>query len=160
MIKWGFEAIKEEYLTNLYWYLIMLSIIVLQPVLMLNLNENKLYYEDNGLDKMSLYIKNNTEKDIVLFTSFENTSITRKMERGLFVMYKFIPAEMNKIHEWYKRVLETNKVYSDLNHLQTLSKEYKIDYYLSENPCSKEFLELEQSIDHYYLYKIKRGKSK
>ncbi len=115
-------------------YIIILSILFLSKAGIPNavhLKDYLLEREDKSLNNICEYVYKNTKRDDVIFSFVEDLTITRKCRRDRFVVYKFVPAEMCKIHDWYQRVLIRRKVLEDLNYLKEASKQYKINYLLS-----------------------------
>ena len=85
--------------------------------------------EDKSLNNICAYVYKNTKRDDVIFSYVEDLTITRKCRRDRFVVYKFIPAEMSKIHDWYQRILVRRKVLEDLNYLKEASNSIRLIIY-------------------------------
>ena len=107
------------------------------------------------LNEACEFIQNNTNKDDIVLSFLNDLSLNRRMERDRFVVYKFIPAEMNKIPEWYERELFKRKLQSDFNLIK--DSPYNIDFLLSNNRMESPYLEQQYKNSRYYLYKIKPG---
>ena len=86
--------------------------------------------DEIGLDEVSTYIKQNTDPKSLIFSYDELLSLSRKTERNLFSVYKFIPSQLSKIPEWYNRIIEKQEVLSDPSKLNDLVNKYGIDYIL------------------------------
>lgn len=152
--KWLYSAIKTSYLNKIYFFLIMVFSISLLPLIISRTNKSLDYLKTDYFDDICYYVKDNTEKQAVIFSSIEDYSMTRKMERDRFVLHKFVPADLSKIHEWYYRVESKNKVLKNIDALENLSKKYKIDYLLSDEENGSNYLKLVYNNKLYYLYKI------
>jgi len=85
---------------------------------------------------------------------YDDLSLNRKMERDRFVVYKFIPAEMNKIPDWYERVNYKRALTKNIALLKDRKKSYTIDYVLTRHPIDTDILELRYSNGPYYLYRV------
>jgi hypothetical protein len=108
-----------------------------------------------ALNAMGDYIKQHTEKDAVVLNFSSDLSLNRRFERDRFVVYKFIPAEMNQIPEWYERELFKRKMAGNIELLKGRKESYKINYVLTKHPLNSALLELVHRQDAYYLYKVK-----
>ena len=117
-----------------------------------------------AFDEMSTYIANHTERDaVILYLEEASTnladmdgdlSLTRKTRRNRFVSYKFIPAELSKIPEWYDRVRMKQAVIADINYLPELKAHYQVDYLLTTHDIHASSLYPVKSVPPYILYKI------
>lgn len=153
-----FDNLKDETLKLVKSLTVMVAFLFLLKLAMANAIESKNYLKTNAtssLSEMCNFIKDNTSKDAVIFTQLSDLSLNRKMERDLFVVYKFIPAQMSAIPEWYERELFKRKVAKDFKLLNTRKESYKIDYVLSQKKLNAENLKLFNSNKDYYLYTVK-----
>ena len=118
-----------------------------------------------AFDEMSAYITNHTERDAVILylgdpksalaDSDGDLSLTRKTRRSRFVSYKFIPAELSKIPDWYDRVRMKQAVLADIDRLPELKARYRVDYLLTTRDINAASLHLVKSVPPYFLYEIK-----
>ena len=118
-----------------------------------------------AFDEMSAYITNHTERDAVILYLGDpesaladldgDLSLTRKTRRSRFVSYKFIPAELSKIPDWYDRVRMKQAVLADINRLPELKARYRVDYLLTTRDINAASLHLVKSVPPYFLYEIK-----
>lgn len=165
LTKWLFKVIRSNHLRLVYAGIIIIASMQLLEVGFRNYRKIK-SYEDFSLNEVSDFIKSETnENAIILGLKYSegaiqdswgdlNLSLMRRMERDMFVVFKFVPTDLSKIHEWYKRIKIRENIIKDINNLVTISKKYKIDYVLSRKKIDKEFLKLEFNNDNYYLYKV------
>ncbi len=128
---WIWRLIKEEYKPQTKAILIMLSTVSLFNLSLTNAHTYKKYFfsKDEVADICS-YIKSNTAENDEIISFIDDLSVSRKAERELFSVYKFVPAEMNKIHNWYFRVMEQRKAKADLNYLDILAVKYGVNHVL------------------------------
>ena len=154
IINWAYNTIKSKDLNKVYFFSIMVLSIAVLPIIISRANKSITYLKTSPLDEVCLYINNNVEKQAIIFSSIEDFDLTRKMERSRFVSHKFVPAELSKIHEWYYRVEAKNEVIEHNESLKQLTEKYKIDYLLSEEKSSMDYLQLKYKNDNYYFYKI------
>ncbi len=82
------------------------------------------------------FIKKNTNPRSVFFLDEEVderrfNSFSRKADRDIFVVRKFIPVDKSKWYEWYQRL--QIKIDSD-SEMVELKKRYGLDYYLTTKP--------------------------
>ena len=154
---WIYKVFRERYKNLLNFSVLSLLLYAIIPFLILRANSTIDYISNQPLEKVCSYIKENTGKNDVILSLIDNgvnknLNIIRKTERSNFVSYKFVPADMSKIHEWYFRVLAKRKVEENIGALQDISKEYKIDYVLAAKRFDTPYLDLIYE-DDYYLYK-------
>ncbi|WP_298345951.1 DUF6798 domain-containing protein [uncultured Algibacter sp.] len=149
-----YNAIKSNYLNKIYFFLILVFCISLMPLLLSRINKSLNYLKLDEFDDVCYYIKDNIEKQAVIFSPLEEYSMTRKMERDRFVLFKFVPADLSKIHEWYNRVEAKKGAVKNIDSLEKLSKKYKINYLLTNEESLGEYLNLIYKNKQYYLYKI------
>ena len=167
LAKWLFKIIKNEYKTIVSVVIIIFAIQQIVEVGFLKYLRIE-SYKDYSLNEVSDFIKSNTDENAIIlsltdigegFRSDLDLSLTRKMERDMFVVYKFVPADLNKIHEWYKRIKIRDDIVKDINNLVAVSETYKIDYVLSKKKFDNEFLILEFNNNTYFLYGIRNNAS-
>ena len=154
-----------------YAYAINLTIVALSAFFTLqsllpNVYLSYLYFSRAfaAFDQMSTYIANHTDQDdIILYLDnptgdiedvYSSLTLTRKTRRSRFVSYKFIPAELGKIPEWYDRVLMKQAVSADINRLPTLRERYRVDYLLTTQNIHSPQLRLVYSKLPYLLYEV------
>ncbi|MFT6997516.1 MAG: hypothetical protein ACJAQ4_001270 [Cryomorphaceae bacterium] len=125
---------------RLLFYSLLLSGVMLLEVIIPNLKNNFALTSDTYKDLLAAtaYIKENSEKDAIIFSMFEDNKMIRLTERNAFASYKFVPAESTKLHDWYERVLATREIQLNPTALLEFSKEYRIDYVISDEPLPKE----------------------
>lgn len=88
-------------------------------------------------EEVTSFAREQTEKEAVFLikgiSERVSCSFTRKSDRDIFVLKKFIPVDKSKWYEWYQRI---HFEIDDENKLAALQKNYKLDYYLTnkENP--------------------------
>ncbi len=162
--KWLYKIIKEEYRTIGYIAIIFLAAMQLGTVALHQYDKVK-SYNDFSYNEVCEYIRSKTDKSSVILGLFdtnrsslsneEKYSLTRKTERDRFVVFKFVPADLNKIHEWYNRVKIKDDIAKDIDNLVAASVTYKIDYVMSNLKYDKEFLEPVFNNDNYFLYKVR-----
>ena len=153
-----FSIIKSEYLKIISQIIVLISIVFLLRLYQSNVKNVVSYFTQDknvALIDISNYIKENTSKDAVVLSFLGDLSLNRRMERDRFVVYKFIPAEMNEIPEWYERELFKRKMGSNIELLTERKRSYKIDYLLAKNKINSDLIELIKTNNAYYLYKIK-----
>ena len=153
-----FSIIKSKYLKIVNQLIFLISIIFLLKLFKPNIKNAVSYFADDknfALEEMSNYIKKNTSKDAVVLSFLSDLSLNRRMERDRFVVYKFIPAEMSEIPEWYERELFKRKMASNFEILGERKENYKIDYVLDRKKLNSELIELIRTNNDYYLYKVK-----
>ena len=155
LTKWIFSIIKTEYKTIIY---VVITFFATKTLLIEAKSNYKIHraYNNDPIIEVSDYIKSNTKEDAVvlgLFETTQNLSLTRRMERDPFVVYKFFPPDFNKVHEWYYRLGIKEDLLKDIDNLNFAAKKYKIDFIISEIKLKKDFLELKYNDDSYFLYK-------
>jgi hypothetical protein len=151
-----FSSLKEDVLRIFKQMIILVSLVILlKMTLTTTLGIYKHFTEINhNLIEMTNYIKQNTAKDAVVLSFSEDLSLNRRMERDRFVVYKFIPADLKAIPEWYERELFKRKLTKDFNLIKNKPSDYRIDYLLTRNQIKSEFVNLIKSNDQYFLYKV------
>ena len=70
------------------------------------------------------------------------------------MVYKFIPANLKEIPEWYERELFKRKMAVDINLLKGRKDNYRIDYLLAKHAINSDLLKLVHANEAYYLYKV------
>lgn len=152
-----FSSFKQENIRILTHITIMISMIYVLKLSKPTVTNMYSHFTQNkyqSLNDMGNYIKQNTEKDAVVLSFLNDLSLNRRMERDRFVVYKFIPAEMSQIPEWYERVQYKRSIASNLELLRDRKKNYKIDYLLAKHRINSSLLELIKANDAYYFYKV------
>ena len=152
-----FSSFKKKYikvLTHITIMISMLYVLKLSKPTVISWYSHFTQNKHLALNDMGNYIKQYTEKDAVILSFLSDLSLNRRIERDRFVLYKFIPAEMDKIPEWYERVLFKRKMATNLELLRDRKVSYRIDYLLAKHRVSSNLLELVKTNDFYYLYKI------
>ncbi len=152
---WICRLIKEEYKPQAKAILIMLSSVSLFNLSLTNAHTYKKYFfsKDEVADICN-YVKSNTAKNDEIISFIDDLSVSRKSERKLFSVYKFVPAEMNKIHNWYFRVLEQRKAKADLNYLDSLAVKYGVNHVLiDKDEKLPSIFEMKYQNSKYAFYK-------
>jgi hypothetical protein len=110
-------------------------------------------------EQLKSYIVRNTDlHDRFILLYYNDLAFSRNTRREVFVNYKCDPGGGEKIYEWYHRVGELNKLMQNINYLDTLASEYRLDYLVSEQQIpSQSNLELVFNNQGYYLYRINKN---
>ena len=100
-------------------------------------------------------LRSTSSSDVILPLDDYDLSLSRMTRREVFVIFKCDPGGGEKIYEWYHRVLERKALNKDFNHLDSLLKNYRINYILSNHqlPADERIKSVFQNSD-YYLYEI------
>lgn len=109
-------------------------------------------------DKAHLYsfIKKETPKDAVVMNMTSDQSFMRRAERKSFVEYKFVPAELSKINDWYDKVIYQNEV--EVNPDKLLNNTLEVDYLVSERTMpNSDRINLVFENQSFFVYKIKKN---
>jgi hypothetical protein len=152
-----FSSIRSEYLKVWKTITILISFLFILKISKPTLTGLYTYYAQNpylALNAMGAYVKQHTKKDAVVLSFMSDLSLNRRLERDRFVVYKFIPADMIDIPEWYERELFKRNMATNLELLKDRKPSYKIDYLLAKHPINSILLELVHQEDTYYLYKV------
>jgi len=141
---WTYKICRKKYYTFLRFSIVFICF----SAFVMDSGDNlidtiKTRKSEEKLDDMCEYIKSNTKPDILIFCFEDEFSITRKTERNLLVVEKIIPAQRDKIPNWYARVLDRERVFENLGYLRDVVFKYNITHILVHN--EKEF------IDNYKL---------
>ncbi|MEM9916547.1 MAG: DUF6798 domain-containing protein [Bacteroidota bacterium] len=132
--KWLWHFIRNDAHKLLNELVLLLSILFFLKLLLPNLLTNKEYFFDSAdFNSACQFIRDHTSQDALVFTFVEDVSITRRTERDRFVVYKFIPAKLDRIHDWYDRILEKEKVLEDTQYLDTLVQKYQLTHILTDH---------------------------
>jgi hypothetical protein len=87
---------------------------------------------DKDWAEVIAFAKNNTEKGSIFYVKGLREkfywSFSRRTDRDLFVLFKFVPVDKAKWYEWYQR-LHIN--FDDEKNRELLKNKYKLDYYLT-----------------------------
>ncbi|MFC4721203.1 hypothetical protein ACFO5O_02635 [Geojedonia litorea] len=152
-----FSSLRSKYLQVWKTLIILISFICIVKLAKPNLKGLYVYFNQNpylALNAMGSYVKTHTKKDAVVLSFLSDLSLNRRLERDRFVVYKFIPADMKAIPEWYERELYKRQLANNLELLKDRKPSYKIDYVLAKQPLKSNLLELVHREDTYYLYKL------
>ncbi|WP_299334711.1 hypothetical protein [uncultured Psychroserpens sp.] len=153
-----FVHLKKKSLRLVRPLIAMVAFLFLLKMAMTNIISSKNYLKMNtasDLTEMSNYIKENTDKEDVILSFVDELSLNRRMQRDRFVVYKFIPADLSAIPEWYERELFKRKVSANISQIKNKKEDYRIDYILTTGIVKKDFFQLEFNNSKYYLYKLK-----
>ena len=152
-----FLIVKSKYHLILHQIVVMLAVLFLLKMTVTTCFGMYKHFTNNAhksLEATGEYIKLHTDKDAVILSFTGDLSLSRRMERDRFVVYKFIPAEMNKIPDWYERVNFKRALAKNISLLRDRKVSYKIDYILSRHTLDTDFLKLSYSDGSYYLYEV------
>jgi len=151
-----FISVKKEYKSAYSILIVFLSTIFLLQLAQPNFKNiySFLTKTDTRMERLSVYVKTETERDAVVLNATGELSLTRHIERDPFIEYKFIPAIMSEIPGWYERVLFKNSLLQDIQVLKHKEHSYTIDFILTKRSIDVEFLELVYADVGYYLYKV------
>lgn len=152
--KWIYDSIKNESLNRIYLYSILFISLPVLLVIGHRLNESLTYFKPNELNEVCYFIRDNTEKDAVIFSFNDDFKMTRKMDRERFISQKTAPPDFNKIHEWYYRVEAKKNLQKNLDSFPSFIKKYNIDYFVSEEKNDQDYLKMIHQNKSFYLYKI------
>lgn len=115
-------------------------------------------FRDPAFDEMAAYINKRTPEDAVFIIPDDigmmETSFIRKAERDRFVIFKFVPYHKDKLLEWYTRLQERGKLRDDPAYITHLSREYGVDYLLSDKEYGIDALEVIYRNHKYSLYEV------
>lgn len=152
-----FSSIKAEFKKIVVYGTILISLLFLVKLAtptLTSYHDHFIKNENKAINEMGDYIKKNTDKNAVVLSFLNDPSLQRRMERDRFVVYKFIPAEMKMIPEWYERELFKRQLSKNLELLGERNENYSIDYLLSKKRIDSSLLELVNFNGVYYLYKV------
>lgn len=156
--KWIFDIVKFENYRNINHYILLFSFFFILKIGGLNItNQINFFIEkkDNPLKKVCQYIYKNTKKKDIIFSFDGDITIPRKCRRDVFSTPLFIPSEMKRIHDWYQRVLIKRKLTKNIDSINEVKKQYRINYILSKKSLEgKNYLDEVYSNKEYFLYKI------
>ena len=152
-----FSSLKQETVIIFKHMTILISMVILLKMAITSSLGIYNHFNTNTKNRIEItsYIKQNTLKEDVVLSFLDDLSLNRRMERDRFVVYKFIPADMNAIPEWYERVNYKRALAQNISLLRGRKTNYKIDYFLSKHEVNSDVLELIFSNSSYYLYKVK-----
>jgi len=155
-----FKAVKEDYKPILNLLILVLAIFFIQRKANSNFRQ-MLKYEsskDQSYHEICADITALTDsEDIILYLTKDNQfdgqlDFIRRTKRDRFVVHKFVPAQMNKLPEWYDRLQKRQHIFKDIKKLSEVKKKYKIDYILAKRTYKN--LELVTERHPYKLYKV------
>lgn len=152
-----FSSLKSEFLRIFKQMTTLIALVILLKMTIttsFGLYKSLKTNNTKALTEIAEYIKHNTNKEDVVMSFLDDLSLSRRMERDRFVVYKFIPAEMNAIPEWYERELFKRKLAEDFNFIINKPNNYRIDYFLTRTQTNSDLIELIKSNSQYFLYKI------
>ncbi len=152
---WIYALAKREYLKFIKPTIIVIGAFVLiRPTLTNVIKTATANSSKASLIEMCEYIKSNTKPESLIFSFPNDHSITRRTQRSLFSVKKFIPAQLDKLPEWYNRVLEKENILNDATYLKNAVKKYNINYILiSKEKAKSEMGELIFENKKYALLK-------
>jgi Domain of unknown function (DUF6798) len=87
---------------------------------------------DKAWKEVIVFSKNQTDRGSIFLIKGISERITwsfsRKTDRDVFVLFKFVPIDKNKWYEWYQRL---QVPVENEEQVAALTKKYKLDYYLT-----------------------------
>ena len=126
---WAFYLTKQDYLQKIQLIIFLISSFLLIKPIRYNLATNYSYPKSQiSLNALADFIKNNTASESLILNYNENLPIIRKSERSFFVSYKYIPAQLSKINDWYNRVQTKQEAKNDSLKVKELVNNYAIEY--------------------------------
>lgn len=114
---------------------------------------------DTDFDQMCVYIHNNTAQEAkfgLIGQSNKNRTywgFIRKAERENFSVTKFIPADKQKIPEWYRRNVEHIAMNKKPELAGSVAFKFGLDYILSDQKLNEDDLTMIHKQGAYQLYK-------
>lgn len=153
----SFSRVKQ-YLTKI----MVIILIVLFPSFAYNFSIYPQYFKDNSFMETCNWIKQNTSQDALFITDpFSPIGAYLRMTclRSVFVTNKDGAASLFQKEyalEWQKRMFLLNQVGSNMTILAFITKEYKVDYIISETSLQIPY-SLSYANDHYFIYDLKRA---
>ena len=156
-LQYTINSIKKKQVSFFYGILILLSVYLFIPKGVLNarMNLGQLRIKDTPLNTMCEYIRKETDKDALIFSFIKDVSITRKTERSLFSVEKFIPAEVKKINQWYSDQKAKKSVLQEPSKIDSLIKKEPINYVLCpKNIVMNDQFVIDHENDYLTLYKV------
>ena len=157
MVKFLFDSIKGEIVPVVQYLVIFMAAVGLMRFIQPTLLGMYRHFKSDpyaAINDMSEFIKANTNKGDVILCFGGELSLNRRTERDRFVVYKFIPAVLNDIPEWYERQRYKNELEKNFEKIIEKPDNYRIDYLLSTGKLESENLESVYSNGRYRLYKI------
>ncbi len=157
---WGIKNwLFERFQPSFYNLAVLLTAVLLNGhTIAMNLNANVKHFfaPKKDLETVAKFIRENTPPDSkILFLGSEmdcDLSLTRKMQRDNFVVYKFTPAGTSTVLNWYDRVQEREQISKQFEHVFETRKKYRIDYLMSEQKIASDSISLIFNNDKYYIY--------
>lgn len=135
---WIYTLADKNRLKSVQVVIFVSCLTVLAEPMYTNVDKNFTYSEKSrNLDDISAYIKEYTNTEALVFSYQEHFSLSRKTERNLFFVKKFIPAQLDKIHDWYNRDKEKYRAIKSPEKLYILVNKYNIDYILTPKNVKK-----------------------
>jgi hypothetical protein len=127
-----FYIVNKDYFKKIQLLTLIIFLSVLFKPIVLNIYLNYTYSKSQtSLNTLSDFIKLNTDSKSLFFDYNEHLSLVRKTERNFFVVYKYIPSQLNKINDWYIRVQEKNEVKNHPLKMKNLVERYDIAYIIT-----------------------------
>ena len=151
----GFKANYKPLLSRIVFMISLLFLLKSSVATFKGLYQNLKQRDTLAIHTVGEYVRAHTKKDAVVLSFVEDLSITRRFERDQFVVYKFIPAVMNDIPDWYERIQYKSRLTKNIDLLKQKRPDYKIDYLLSKDNVDSDILELVFSENGLHLYKVK-----
>ncbi len=133
LLAWGFfEIVKQYYFKKIQVLVLMIFSVIILKTVLLNFYSTVTYTQSlKNLNALSDFIRLNTDSQSLIFNFDENLALVRKTERNFFVVYKYIPAQLSKINDWYNRVLEKNEAIEFPSKMGDLINKYGIAYLIA-----------------------------
>ena len=149
--------INKKLLSRLFF--VFAVFLFIEPIMM-NFYRNYYFLKNREkLDEVCEYVKEQTPKNSVIFCFFEDPSVSRKTERNLFSIFKFVPSDLNLIHSWYNRVELKKKIIGNSDILcNNIRIEPKIDFVIAKNGNSftPDCFQLKFRNQEYSIYELKK----
>ena len=93
---------------------------------------------------------------ILNFKNYENefySGFSLLTGRENFAVYKFVPADPEKIYEWHNRQMQLKALRLSKEKASKICDENNLQYLISENKCNEDQFDLVYNNDDYYLYR-------
>lgn len=115
-------------------------------------------YKEPDYEELISYIRTYTPDDAVFVfpDRIERYTVPfiRRTERESFVLFKFVPAGTEKLHEWYIRMEHLEALYWNQRHILNMSRQYDIDYLIATKPFTVDSLRMVFQNSTFFMYEI------
>jgi hypothetical protein len=114
---------------------------------------------DEAMQKVINFAKTETVSKSVflIFDDKWHPSFIRRSNREKFVVYKFVPTESKIIYEWYDRLMWKEKLQTDISLIDSVRKQYRIDYLVSKENYAISSLQEIREFGDYKIYEVIDG---